>query len=466
MVDQVKNLEEYKQHIKERLEELRPLFAKAAIGDFGEDVPMFEEDDEFTEFYTGIQTIIEVIRSKIYDFEKEVGQRHETEQHLIIRNKELSDSQKAMMNVLNDLQETKGEVEQEVAKYEALLSSIGDGVIAVDNDEAIIFINDSGAKILGLSLQDIIGRKLVDMVKMENEKGELVSRDSRLMAAAMRTGVPSSSSSYYYIPKNKKRFPVSITVNPIIFGKKIIGAIEVFRDITKEKELDKARSEFISIASHQLRTPVSALNWITESLRGSLRGLNEKQKEYFDDFSISTNRLVKLVEDLLNVSRIEMGTLKLDTKEVVLADFIDDFMKSMKPFADLKKHKLVLKNLSGTGLSVIIDPKVIYDILQNLVSNAIDYSPQSTVVTIILEEDGDYGKISVTNKGPVITEEEQSHLFQKFYRSETGKKMKQEGTGLGLYIVKSLVENSGGKVGFISQKSKETVFWFTIPLIK
>lgn len=463
-IDKINNLEECKQYVMKRLEELRPLFAKAAIGDFSDDVPMPEEDDEFTEFYTGIQTMIEVARNKMADFESEVGQRQETEQRLIKRNQELAESQKAITNVLEDLQETKSKVEQEVAKYEALLSSIGDGVVAVDTGGTVIFINDSGAGILGLLPQNVIGKELTSVVKMENEKGESVPQNSRLLAIAIKNGTAGSSSDYYYVRKDKKKFPVSITVNPIILGKKIVGAIEVFRDITKEKELDKARSEFISIASHQLRTPVSALNWITESLRSSLKGLDSKQKEYFDDFSISVNRLVKLVEDLLNVSRIEMGTLKLDAKEVKPADFIEDFVKSIKPFADLRKHKVIFKNLKGGSLSVVIDPKVLYDIAQNLVSNAIDYSPPDSSVSVILEKEDDYAKISVTNNGPVITEEERSHLFQKFYRSESGKKMKQDGTGLGLYIVKSLVENSGGKIGFISEKGKETVFWFTLPL--
>lgn len=465
-VDNIKNLEECKKYVQQRLEELRPLFAKVAIGDFSNDVPMPEEDDEFTELYTGIQTMIEVVRTKIADLESEVGQRQEVEQRLIARNKELAESQKAMLNILEDLQETKAAVEQEAAKYEALLTSIGDGVMAVDTNGVLIFINSSAADMLKISEQDVVGKKLVEIIRMEDASGISVPSVSRVINMTIKTGVSNSSSNYYYIRKDNNKFPVSLTVNPIIFGKKVIGAIEVFKDITREKELDKARSEFISIASHQLRTPVSALNWIAESFRASLKGLDDKQKEYFDDFSISVNRLVRVVEDLLNVSRIEMGTLKIDAEEVILSDFLKDFLKSIKPFADLNKHKVVLKELSKDRLALMIDPKVLNDIIQNLASNAIEYSPADTVVTITLEKEGNYVKISVANRGPAITEEERAHLFQKFYRGESGKKMKQDGTGLGLYIVRSLVENSGGKIDFVSGKGKETVFWFTLPLKK
>ncbi len=465
-IDKLKNLVECKQYARERLEELRPLFAKATIGDFSNDVPMSEEEDEFTEFYTGIQTMIEVVRNKISDLQAEVSRKQEIEQRLIARNKELDQSQKAMLNVLEDLQEAKGEVEQEESKYEALLGSIGDGVLATDAGGVIIYTNSAAEKMIGWSADELMGKKEVEIIKAENEAQKEVSTERRLISQAINGKSVSFSDDYYYVRKNKTRFPVAVNANPVFIGKKVVGAILVFRDVTKEIELDRARSEFISIASHQLRTPVSALNWITESLRASLKGLDDKQKEYFDDFSISVNRLVRVVEDLLNVSRIEMKTLKLDAKEVVVTDFMQDFLKAIKPFAELKKHKVVFKDLSNARLSLFIDPKVLNDIVQNLASNAIDYSPSGSSVTIVLEKEGDFAKISVSNNGPTITDDERAHLFQKFYRSEAGKKMKQDGTGLGLYIVKSLVENSGGKIDFSSENGKETVFWFTLPLKK
>jgi PAS domain S-box-containing protein len=463
-IDKIKNLDECKIYVKKRLEGLRRIFAQAAVGNFSENVPESKDDDEFSELYFGLQLMLEVIRKKISEYEKEIGERQEIEKRFIFRNRELSDSQKAMINILEDLQEAKTNIDQEEAKYEALLNSVGDGVMAVDSQGSVIFVNDAAEKLLGMTGEELLGNKMVDIV-LEDADGNAMPVDKRPSTLAIKAGKTIHTSDYYYVKKGKARFAVSITVSPIFVGNRITGAIETFRDITKEKELDRAKSEFISIASHQLRTPVSALNWITESLRESLKGLTAKQKEYFDDFSISVNRLVKLVEDLLNVSRIELGTLKIDAKEVELNDFLKEFSDNMKSYADLKKHSLVF-NPQVDEVRVKIDPRVLNDIVQNLASNAIDYSPAKSKVIIDLEKSDDCGKIFVANPGPAIPEEEQVNLFQKFYRGESGKKIKQEGTGLGLYIVKSLVENSGGKVGFSSAAGKGTVFWFTLPILK
>lgn len=464
-IDKINNLEECRQYVRQKVEVLRPLFAKAIIGDFSGDVPSSDEDDEFTELYTGIQTIMEVIRGKISDLEIEIGQRHDVEQRLIDRNYELAQNHKAIMNVMDDLQKTKSDVEQEEAKYEALINSVGDGIMATGNKGDIIFINTTAEEMLGWRADEVIGKKLDTFLEVEDEKGNSVPLEKRGLLRVINTGKAISVSNHYYFRRNRTKFPVSLTASPILLGTKAVGAVAVFRDITREKELDRAKSEFISVASHQLRTPVTAMRWLNEMSQSALTKLTPKEKSRFKDLSSSIERLSKLVEDLLNVSRIELGTVKEEKIAIDLPQFVQDFLSDLGAYAESKNHKIIFNNEIGS-VTVSMDSKMLYNVMQNLVSNAIDYSPPGTKVTVILSQDSTDAKVSIANEGPTIPPDEQKKLFGKFYRGESTSKMKTEGTGLGLYIVKSNIESAGGKVGFFSKKGENTVFWFTLPTVK
>lgn len=236
--------------------------------------------------------------------------------------------------------------------------------------------------------------------------------------------------------------------------------------IEEERRLDEAKSQLISIASDQLQTSLTALHRLIGSLQGTLNMNNadEKQKLYYDSITIATRRLVKLAEDLLSVSKIQPRFLKGEMEKLDVVKFINDFVESVEPYAVLNKHTVVFTKEDNLP-KVQIDSQMLYNVLQNLISNAINYSPDETAIIINASKEGDSMlKISVSNKGNPIPKEEQSRLFEKFYRAESTKKMKEEGTGLGLFIVKSLIESVGGKVSVESEEGKDTVFYFTVPL--
>ena len=212
----------------------------------------------------------------------------------------------------------------------------------------------------------------------------------------------------------------------------------------KEKEgVDRAKTEFISIASHQLRTPISALNWLTEGIQYNSKNLDIKQQKYLTDLASQAKRLTELVEDLLDFSRIELKSeIMLEKHQIEFPAFIEEFVKEMKTYAESKKHDILFSKKITEPVIVEINKRAIYNVLQNLVSNGIDYSPENTDVTITLEKINDLVKvsisnikISVSNKGPVIPKEDQARIFDRFYRTEQAKKIKPEGTGLGLYVV-------------------------------
>lgn len=398
--------------------------------------------------------------------------------------KELNDAKVAAVNVLEDLQAEKVKLAEAKAKDDALLESIGDGVVATDQEGKVIFMNRVAEDLLGFSSSEIIGKFFDHETILLDIEGKKVEGNLRPITLALNSGAitrsitgtsstittttsttSTSTTDFLYIKKNGLKFHASITATPVIIDSKTIGAIAVFRDISKEKEIEHAKSEFISIASHQLRTPVSGLSWLIEALESGASTFPPKQRKYVGDLSILTKRLVVLLEDLLNFSRIELKTESVAGKErIEIHSFVEEFIKEMQPYVDLKHHKIVFNDSLNGSFPIDINKKSLYNVLQNLVTNAIDFSPEKTPITINLEKSDGYIKISITNQGPAIPKEDQLNIFKKFFRSESAKKIKPAGTGLGLYIVKAIIEGIGGNVGFTSQDGQGTVFWFTIPL--
>jgi len=229
--------------------------------------------------------------------------------------------------------------------------------------------------------------------------------------------------------------------------------------------IDRNKSEFISIAAHQLRTPVSSLSWLTEALEFESQNFSPKQKTYLKDLGTMSKRLTNLIEDLLNFSRIKLKSpMGIEKNDIEITSFIERFIREIGNYAASKEHTIIFNKEVGMPIDLKVNERSLYNILENIVSNAIDYSPANTAVTIDLEKTDDFIRISVSNKGPLIPTEEQSHIFERFFRGESGKKIKPEGTGLGLYVVKIIVESIGGRIGFDSEEGKDTMFWFTIPL--
>lgn len=386
-------------------------------------------------------------------------------------NQELEETKKSMLNVLEDLRVEKGLVEEVEAKDEAMLASIGEGVIAIDNDRKVLLINKIAENILGWKKQNILG-KIIDSLPLEDSNGQIIPLEKRPTYIALKNNktitTPTGSDAYLFIRPDSIKVPITMTVAPILMENKMTGAVIVFHDVTKEAETDRAKTEFISIASHQLRTPLSAIFWLVDSLKASLgkKKLDKRQEGYLNDLSLSINQAVKLVEDLLRVSRIQLGTSATEEQKTNIFDFIEQFVNDMHSYATFKNHEIVLKKMDSKCSEIWIDQKILYIIMQNLVSNAIDYSPNKTMVSVAITQDNGMTKISIANQGPSIPPEEQKHLFQKFYRGESARKLKISGTGLGLFIVKSFVEQMGGQMGFKSEEGKETVFWFTVPCVR
>ncbi len=351
------------------------------------------------------------------------------------------------------------------ARTNALLSSIAEGIIACDKAGIVTYVNDTASIITGEDNKKILGRELYEVWPAVDEKGSIIRLDKRPYHIALTTGKVSSSSlysKYFYEREDGTRFPVASVASPIIINNKIAGAIITFRDISKELEIDRMKTEFLSLASHQLLTPIAAIKWLTEILiDGDAGELNTNQLSHITDIRYSASRMGDLVTSLLNVSRIESGRLTVAPEPTSLKDLIDQMVKEVKMKVDAKKQSLEI-NIGDIPI-INVDPRLIREVYKNLLTNAIKYTPEAGKIIVEVSLNGNDILSKVTDTGYGIPESDKGKIFQKFYRASNIVQSEPDGNGLGLYLLKQIVEVSGGSVGFESEVGKGTTFWFTLP---
>ena len=243
-----------------------------------------------------------------------------------------------------------------------------------------------------------------------------------------------------------------------------IIAVIITDSFERLAEANRMKSEFVSIVSHQLRSPLSNLRWALELLMsGKIGKIEEKQLEYFTILKENSNRMKELIEDLLIVSRIETAKLPIKKMEFSLEDLVKELIKELTPFALASNVEIKFLNKEDLP-KVFADPSQIRLVIENLLDNAIRYIKGRGVVEIKVERKEKNLYLEIRDTGVGIPKEEQKYIFQKFFRSENALRYQTQGSGLGLYISKAIIEKSEGKIGFKSQKGIGSTFWFTLPL--
>ena len=243
-----------------------------------------------------------------------------------------------------------------------------------------------------------------------------------------------------------------------------IVAVIITNSFERLAEANRMKSEFVSIVSHQLRSPLSNLRWALELLMsGKLGKIEEKQTEYFKIIKENSNRMTELIKDLLIVSRIETAKLLIKKMEFSLEDLVKELIKELTPFA--LASNLEIKFRAKENLpKIFADQSQIRLVIENFLDNAIRYIKGIGVVEIKIESQEKNIYFEIKDTGVGIPKEEQKYIFQKFFRSENVLRYQTQGSGLGLYISKAIIEKLGGEIGFKSQGGIGSTFWFTLPL--
>jgi len=263
-----------------------------------------------------------------------------------------------------------------------------------------------------------------------------------------------------YITEPEMVALIVILVTLILF----IIAFTITNSFERLAEASRMKSEFISIVSHQLRTPLSNLRWGIELLMsGKLGRVEGKQAEYFDILNENSIRMGELIRDLLTVSKIETKKLPLKKEKTSLSQLIKESISEFKPFAEASN--VVIKfEPQETLPKILVDPSQIRLVIENLLDNAIRYIKDKGKVSIRLEQRGRKLYFEIKDNGVGIPKEDQRYIFKKFFRSSNVMKHQTQGSGLGLYIAKSIIDQSGGKIDFESQEDQGSTFWFTLPI--
>jgi signal transduction histidine kinase len=269
-------------------------------------------------------------------------------------------------------------------------------------------------------------------------------------------------------------FRSGVFVGVVVFGILLIRS--VVREITQREKLtelndkltalDKQKDEFVSMAAHELRSPLTAIKgYLSMVVEGDTGDIPEKARQYLADAMAVTERLVRLVNNMLNVSRIEEGRIVYQMEKTSLIRAVQEVFNSSRVEAERKNLNFRLKVPNGIGDMIEADPDKLREVVSNLVSNAIKFTDKGDVIISMTNPKPNIVKVEIIDTGPGISKEEQEKLFQKFYRAEStaGKTF---GTGLGLYITRLLIEKFGGKIYLTSEIDKGSNFWFELPLVK
>lgn len=347
------------------------------------------------------------------------------------------------------------------AKYRGLYDSIRDGIEMTDVHGRFVESNKAYQEMLGYTDKEL---KNLTYQQITPEKWRAMEMDI-LSNELLKNGF-SGEYEKEYIRKDGSVFPVACRIWMIRDEQgHPIGSWGIVRDITDRKKIEHLKDDFTSLASHQLRTPLTGTKWLVESLQEERTGtLTPKQKETLNNVYQTNEKMINLVNDMLNIIHLESGKVAFERKAVAVCDVIDGLMAMLKTAADQKQVKITVDCGRLHEPRLVADQKQLQTVLECLVSNAIEYSPAGKEVFVEVVEEPDSVIFVVKDSGIGIPKAEQEHIFERFYRATNAKNQKQNGTGLGLAIAQMLAKEMGGSISFKSEEGKGSDFYLKLPV--
>lgn len=341
----------------------------------------------------------------------------------------------------------------------ATLESTTDGILAVDNDEKIIFANRRFSELW--RIPQSLMEKGDDQTLLNFVLSQLIDPDSfvKKVKALYASDIVDMDILLFKDGRSFERYSIPMTINA-----HRIGRVWSFRDVTKVREVDKMKTDFVSLASHQLRSPLTGIKWFVELLTSdTVKVPPEKVQEYLRNIGKSNQRMIDLVSDLLIIARIEGGRTKREIINCTIKCLLQNALDDQKII--LKDKKIEILGLDGItpDLKVEVDTVQLVQVFGNLINNATSYSPEGSQIELGAEQIDGHVTVTIKDHGLGIPRAQQAKIFDKFFRGDNVAKT-TAGSGLGLYVAKSMVESHGGKIWFESEEGKGTTFFVELPL--
>lgn len=385
-----------------------------------------------------------------------------------------------------DVQSSAAGLRDDSGRFEIIIQSISDGVIMIDDQQVIQLINPAAAVLCGWPVEEATGINVKSVLQLTDNKGKPRATDDNPFDQIFQLGQPIRDGKAYMVNRDKQQVPVSLSISPL-FGdqkdepKEVTAAIVVLSDVSEERAQEQQRVDFISTASHEMRTPVAAIEgYLALALNDKVSQIDSRARDYLEKAHSSTQHLGQLFQDLLTSAKAEDGRLTSHPTVIELGAFLEQLSNDLRLVAE--KKGLAMEFTTGAGKRVIdatktaaggervirplyyvsADSDRLREVITNLFDNAVKYTPEGKV-SIGLTGDDNIVQTYVRDTGPGIPAEDLPHLFQKFYRVDSSATRTIGGTGLGLFICRKIVELYNGRIWAESELGKGSSFYINLP---
>ncbi len=360
---------------------------------------------------------------------------------------------------------------KENARNTAILENIEDGLLMTNRRGEIVFANRAAEQLTGVGARELLGKHATEILPIVDRKNQSVPENAHPITLVLGTGQsfsPIIDPEFSLVRKDGTLTAIHLRATPILRGEECLGSVAILRDTTEERHLSRVKSEFITLVSHQLRTPLSSIRWYLEMLldTNALTPFTTEQHECIDEISVSNTRMTNLVNALLNVSRLELEKPDTKTEAVSLSSLLAEITDSFR--LELRERRMNITVDADTQhlLNPETNRTLLRLIIENLVSNAIKYGKEGTSLSVKLGTDATSTRatIMVTDHGIGIPDSEKKQIFRKMYRCTNAKTADTDGNGLGLYISRIAADSIGATIGMESAEGKGSTFTVSVPM--
>lgn len=364
-------------------------------------------------------------------------------------------SRTALLNLAEDLEEASQEAKKEKDKTLAIVNNFTDGLLFFDSNKSLILINPQGEKLFEVESGNILNKKPSEIKKINKKLEKLINKVGDKVERIFREEITLGDDNF-----------LEITSVLVEREDEEIGTLVIIHDITREKRVERMKTEFVSLAAHQLRTPLAGIKWslVTILEEKEESGISAEVYDLIEKAYEANERMVLLVNDLLNVTRMEEGNYVYEPKKVDIKEIVDLALDEYKDLVESRGLKFSLEQPEEKLPYIIADMEELSLVVKNFFDNALKYTKEGEIKLKVEQVEGENKlKVIVSDTGVGIPEYQKDKMFNKFFRAENVQLMDTEGSGLGLFISKNIVEAHGGEMGFESQENEGSSFFFTIP---